>query len=449
MTTLDDVLDTVRKRVTPSSEERDRLERTAESVIERTETAVAEIPVAADVIRVGSSARNTWLRGDRDIDIFVRFAPDLSRSELEQYGLEVGKSVFPDGRLEYAEHPYVRAEYADYAIDLVPCFAIEDATDIRSAVDRTPFHAEYIAERMTESIATEVRLLKRFSEAIGVYGSDLKTEGFSGYLTELLILEYGGFIEVLEAATTWNPPVLVDPEAHAEATFNDPLVVIDPTDPTRNVAAVVTAETVSRFQHHARTFLRDPTISAFERYTPESLSVATFAEYIADRDTTPVGIRIPIPDMVDDQLYPQLRTSMRGIVSEVESHGFSVLRADAFSVDTALIYFEVETAVLPAVERHAGPPVYVQDHANAFLDQWTDSPAYGPFIEGDRYIVERYRDSRSISAIVTRERLDAIKLGRDVRRAMQTDFDLLVGEDVTELLPEYANALATYYEPRP
>lgn len=446
---LEAVLATVRERVTPSADERERLEETASILQIRTEEAVNSLPVEADVIRVGSSSRDTWLRGDRDIDIFVCFDPDLSRAELERYGLEVGNRVLPDGRMEYAEHPYVSAEYAGYAVDLVPCYAVADASEIRSAVDRTPFHAEYIAGRLTEEQAVDVRVFKRFCESIGVYGSNLKTQGFSGYLSELLILEYGDFPSLIDGATTWNPPVYFDPASHAAETFDGPLVVIDPTDPTRNVAAVVTAATVSRFQHYARQFRDEPSLSFFESTPADPITETQLLEHIANRQTTPVGIRVSVPEMVDDQLYPQLRTSMHGIANELDQHGFGVVRAACDAVDTALMYLEVESAVLPAVERHTGPPVHVTPHADAFLSRWDSDAAYGPFIDGNRYVVERYRDVRSIAAVFERDRLDKIKLGRDIRQAMEHSVDILVGEDVTALLPEYSRTLGAFYDPRP
>ena len=446
---LDDVLATVRERVTPNPDERERLEHLAQSLVDRTHTIVSDLPVDAEVIRVGSSARDTWLRGDRDIDIFIRFDPSISRSDLEHYGLTVGKEAFPDGWMEYAEHPYVRAEIDGYDIDLVPCFAVESASDIRSAVDRTPFHAQYIESKLTDELATEVRVLKRFCESIGVYGSNLKTEGFSGYLAELLILEHGGFPDVVSAASTWQPPVTFDPESHGSATFDDPLVMIDPTDPTRNVAAVVTPETVARFQHYCRQFLETPALRYFDTPSREALQSDQLSAYIDDRETTPVAIRVPIEPLVDDQLYPQLRTSMQGITATLERYGFEVIRSGAFAVDHALFYLEVTTPVLPAVERHQGPPVHVQSHAEAFFEQWDGTDAYGPFIEDDRYVVERYRTVRTIKALFQNGHLDEMKLGRDIRSALETEFDLLIGDTVVELLPEFGKALGSYYDPRP
>ena len=180
MTTLDDVLDSVDERVTPSPAERQRLTAAADRLVDRAEAAIADRDIEADVLQVGSTARGTWLAGDRDIDLFVRFDPDLPREDLETYGLEIGHAVLPEGHQEYAEHPYVKGEFEGFDVDCVPCYRVESATEIRSAVDRTPFHTQYLEARIDDDLANDIRIGKRFLKGIGAYGSDLKTRGFSG-----------------------------------------------------------------------------------------------------------------------------------------------------------------------------------------------------------------------------------------------------------------------------
>ena len=245
---LEAVLEPVRDRVVPDEAERAALESVVAELTDRAEAAIEELPVEADTRLVGSTARGTWLAGDRDVDLFVQFPPDLPQEDLERYGLTVGHEVLPAGHEEFAEHPYVKGEFRGFDVDCVPCYAVESAADIRSAVDRTPFHTAYLEGRI-EPLAGDVRLTKAFLDGVGAYGSDLRTRGFSGYLTELLVLEYGGFQPLLEAAADWSPPVRLDPESHAEASFEDPLVVVDPTDPERNVAAVCSARNVGRLLH--------------------------------------------------------------------------------------------------------------------------------------------------------------------------------------------------------
>ncbi|PSQ41537.1 CCA tRNA nucleotidyltransferase [Halobacteriales archaeon SW_5_68_122] len=446
---FESVLGEVRDRVVPGDDERAALESVVEDLTGRAEAAIGDLRVEADTRLVGSTARGTWLAGDRDVDLFVRFPPDLPRKDLERYGLTIGHEVLPDGHEEFAEHPYVKGEFRGFDVDCVPCYAVESATDIRSAVDRTPFHTAYLEGRI-EPLVDDVRLAKAFLAGVGAYGSDLRTKGFSGYLTELLVLEHGGFRSLLEAAADWSPPVRLDPEGHGRESFEDPLAVIDPTDAERNVAAVCSARNVGRLIHYARDLLADPRTDLFEPRDPAPLSSAAVREAVAARGTMPVAVRFEAPDIVDDQLYPQLEKSLAGVEGLLERAGFAPLRSDRFADDTAVLLVECAVAELPAVERHRGPPVGVRDHAEGFLESYADDPEVaGPFIDADgHYIVERPREARTPA-----ERLEAdlfgVSLGPHVESALEEGHEVLVGEEVAALAEEFGAELARYFEPRP
>lgn len=442
------VTDRVREHVDPGPEERERLAEVAATLIEHANTAVSELPVSADILQVGSTARRTWTSGDRDIDVFVRFPPDLPREKLESYGLQVGWSVLPDGREEFAEHPYVTGEQAGFAVDVVPCYAVESASEIRSAVDRTPFHSEYVDARLDPELAGEVRLAKGFLKGIGIYGSDLKTKGFSGYLTELLVLEYGSFRSFVEATSEWRLPVELDPEEHGTRSFDDPLVVIDPTDPERNVAAVCSQTNVARLIHHARAFRNDPETDRFIPTDLDPLERAGMQSELACRETTPVAVRFNAPDLVDDQLYPQLERSLGGVCGELDRRGFDTLRAAAFADDSAVLFVECETTVRPAIERHEGPPVYASEHASDFYEQYADSDVYGPFVEGERYVVERPREFTSARTLLA-EAIFSVALGVAVEESLREGYEVLVGQETTELTAEFGTELARYFHPKP
>ncbi|MEZ3163725.1 CCA tRNA nucleotidyltransferase [Halorubrum sp. RMP-47] len=482
MDDLEAVLSRVRERVLPESEERERLRAAAATLTDRTREAIADLPVDADAVQVGSTARGTWVAGDRDIDLFVRFDADLDRAELEEYGLAVGHAVLPEGHEEYAEHPYVKGNYEGFDVDLVPCHDVETAGDLVSAVDRTPFHDAYLSARLDDDLAADVVLAKAFLKGIGAYGSDLRTEGFSGYLTELLVLELGGFVPLVESARSWHPPVEFDPEGHAERTFDDPLVVVDPTDPTRNVAAVLSATNLARFQHYARELLAAPTEGLFEPDEPEPLDPKEVRAHLDRRGTTPVAVVFDAPDVVDDQLWPQLRRSLDGIVGGLNERGFDVLRAramtdaagetdsgeeidadsasgdekateraDADESTRAALYAELEVTERPAVARHEGPPVAVRKHAASFYESYVDDvdpDTYGPFIDGDRYVVEREREFATVREYLESDAAGDVALGARVEPAFD-DRDVLVGEAVATLAPAFGQPLREFYEPRP
>jgi tRNA nucleotidyltransferase (CCA-adding enzyme) len=470
---LDAVLANVSERVTPDAAERERLQTAAEELAGRADDAIADLSVDADTVQVGSSARSTWLAGDRDIDLFVRFPSDLDRERLEAYGLDVGHAVLPDGHEEYAEHPYVKGEYEGFEVDLVPCYDVDTATDIRSAVDRTPFHDAYLQARYTPEIAAGARLCKRFLKGVGVYGSDLRTEGFSGYLVELLVLEHGGFRQLVEAAAEWHPPVRFDPrgdggpaeippEAAAAAEFDDPLVVIDPTDPDRNVAAVLSESNLARFQHYCRELLADPREDLFFPAETEPIGPEGVRDNLERRGSHPVAVVFDAPNLVADQLFPQLRRSLDGIRGELGRRGFDPLRTatfaetgnggsaagDAEEWGRAVLLVETGVAQLPAVVRHLGPPVHVGEHAQSFYERYAEEESvYGPFVEGDRYVVERERDHRTPESLLRSDALFDVALGAHVETALEAEYEVLVGEEIAALADVFGEDLREYFEP--
>src|SRR5512137_671615 len=79
----------------------------------------------AEGMVVGSIARHTWVKGDRDLDVFMLFDPSLSREQLETEGLALARRIaaaFTEKYHEkYAEHPYINATIDDVDVDLVPC----------------------------------------------------------------------------------------------------------------------------------------------------------------------------------------------------------------------------------------------------------------------------------------------------------------------------------------
>jgi len=447
---LDAVLATVRDRVTPDADERAHLESVAETALERARAAVDARDVAATVLLVGSASRDTWLPGERDVDVFVAVPPSLDRATLESFGLAVGHATLDGGEEAYAEHPYVTGVLDGVDVDVVPCYAVAEAADSQSAVDRTPFHAAYVEDRLDESLAAEVRVVKQFLVAIGSYGSDLRTRGFSGYLTELLVLEYGDARGVLEAVADWPTRVRLDPAGHGAVEFDDPLVVVDPTDPARNVAAVCSAERVARLQHHARSVLETPRVEAWFPPPREPLDAEAVAAHVRARGTTPVALVFEAPDLLDDELYPQLRKSLAGVGDALDRLGFETLRRATFANDRAVLLFELAVPTLPAVERHEGPPVAVREHAEAFYARYADDPTvYGPFVDGGRYVVEREREWPTAVSYLESDALFEARLGPAVDAALGRGYELVTGESLATLAEEFGHELADYFEPAP
>ena len=310
---------------------------------------------------MGSAARGTWLSGDHDLDIFLGVPPEGDLGAA----LEIARLVAPHHEEKYAEHAYIHARMDGFEVDLVPCYLVDDASRLLSAVDRTPFHTKYVSIRITGK-EDDVLLLKQFMKGVNVYGSELKTGGFSGYLTELLVLCYGSFAAVLQAASTWRPGQRLDLEGHAAVRHNEPLIVVDPVDPRRNVAAALTLDKMLQFAGAARSFLAEPKLDFFFPPSQPPLSDEELIAQVNARGTMPILLEFAAPDVVEDVLYPQLRKAEGSIKALLERNGFLMLRSDVSTYrDRAVMLFEMQVWQLSKACPRIGPPAWEAEHARS------------------------------------------------------------------------------------
>ncbi|MGB9902433.1 CCA tRNA nucleotidyltransferase [Methanothrix sp.] len=405
-------------------------------LLRRVREVAAARNVACRGILVGSAARDTWLSGDRDIDIFLAVPEDGDITAA----LEIAREIAPEHEERYAEHAYVHAQIDGFDVDLVPCYDVSDPSRIKSAVDRTPFHSRYISARI-KGMEDDVLLLKQFMKGVGVYGSDLRTGGFSGYLAELLVIHYGSFLRVLEGASSWRPGTRIELAQGAE--MSAPLVVIDPVDPKRNVAAALTLDRMFQFVAAARCFLKSPDISFFFPQEAHTMSPDEIRGEIERRGTEFVLLEISAPDMVDDVLYPQMRKAEAAVRGLLEREGFQVLRSDVDLLRggdvRARLLFELSIWELPSVRRHIGPPVWEEEHASRFV-RGNPSPISGPYIDNGRLVVEiPRRYTRAVDLL--KGEIHRISLGKHLSSGrMRTLSTREMLEQMDENLAEFLTA---------
>ncbi|ABD42502.1 tRNA adenylyltransferase [Methanospirillum hungatei JF-1] len=409
--------------IRPTKEELDRMYALADRLI-------ADIRGSgkADGMMVGSVARKTCVHGDRDLDVFMLFDPALPREDLEREGLALAWSIahqYTDIiREKYAEHPYLNATIDGFDVDLVPCYQVKEATDIQSAVDRTPFHNRYISSRIGD-FTDDVLLLKQFVKAGGVYGSDQMTEGFAGYLCELLVLHHGGFHNLLKAAAGWKPGMFIDIEQHAAKWFDEPLVVIDPVDPCRNVSASVSDTKLLEFIELCQGYLKSPSKWFFYRPPICILTEEEVSALLKGRESAFLAITLKTPPYIEDIVVPQLRKSLHTLVDLLKRHEFVVIRADTWMLeDRSMLLFELLVDTLPAVRFHAGPPVTAHVNAAKFIDKYIHSDIIfaGPFIRDGRYGVELPRRYRQASDLLSSNEVFGTALGKHVKHSMKEEF---------------------------
>ncbi len=388
------------EKITPKIQESEALRKSAEALKDVTEKFIKEENLSVSEVRfVGSYAKDTYL-SNPDLDLFLMFPPNVSRDQLEKEGLFIGEKILNGERL-YAEHPYIRGVFEGYNVDMVPCYDLKNTKRLKTSVDRTPFHTEYVLSRMKPGDHGQVRLLKKFMKGISVYGAEPDVRGFSGYLCELLILKYGGFKQTIKAASDWKEGIVIDIEGSGSA-IDAPLTVYDPVDPERNASSAVHLDTLSMFIVASKAYIEKPSEKFFFPEKREPLSVKELVSITRSLETKLLTVIFERPDIVEENISSQLWKTQYALSRKLDEFGFKVLRAVHDSDEKLWIIFELERDNVPKTFKHSGPPVWVR-HSENFLKKWKENVNGKPFIEDGKWNVIANRPYTNAKNLIREE----------------------------------------------
>ena len=438
--------------VAPPKEEKSRLLKVAKRVMAEIEKETKKIDSQIRPVLLGSVSRNTWLPDEQDMDVFLIFPLEYKKGRMEEVVTDIGGKILKDVTRRYAEHPYVRGTYRDFEIEIVPCYAVDSTKNLKSAVDRTPFHDAFVKGHIKRK-ENEVRLLKQCLRGIGCYGAEAKVEGFSGYLCELLIIKYGSFEKVLKAAKGWQPGqvVWIGKKSKEVKKFTEPLVFIDPVDKNRNVASALSSTKLSEFIFAAGSYLEDPRDEFFfprKRKANRAEIVRKFER----RKTDAVVIVFETPDLVDDILYPQLRRALGTIKKLLLRSDFPLLGIDFFVRGKTCIFIELGSIEIPEMRLHRGPKVNTS-HESRFLSKYTEGDFKGkltePFIKGDRWAIflkRKYTNARALlSDFLSQSHLEKNGMPKYIAKGIEEGYVIKEGKDA--ILAEFTADLLEYFDP--
>ncbi|MGP6294056.1 CCA tRNA nucleotidyltransferase [Caldiplasma sukawensis] len=402
MTEIDDIIIKYR----PSKEELEREIRKAESLIKKIEEYFNGNNIKGKAELVGSLSRGTSLKNS-DMDIFLIFPREIySKREMEKIGLDTGFSLLEKPVSKFAEHPYVSGYFRETKVDIVPCFEIKPGERIISSVDRTPLHSKYLKERMNDEMRNEAIKLKLFLKGQSIYGSELKTGGFSGYVSELLITMFGTFESFIKYCSSLKGRMVLN---NIEK-FDSPVVLIDPVDATRNAAAAVTEHSLSVLKMAARAYVDQPSPLFFDYEL-----IKNKKEKCRERDTFIIIFKMKRPELVDDIIYPQLHLSLKSLKTFSEINELPFLDGEVYADENNVsILMEFLSRNISSVKMHWGPEV---DNENAlkFYKKYIGNPSVlrGPYINKQRLVVDLKVEETDILNII-KSKISDLNFGKNL-----------------------------------
>src|SRR5579862_6678712 len=254
---IDLVIEKARAKVTPTRQESEKLDRIAKKVsdllVQSFQKAKSVLP---EIVLGGSYAKGTWLKGSGDIDFYLLYPVSYPREKLESEAIEISKDAVGDYEIQmrFSEHPYVECFVEGTRVNIVPCYKVSKGR-WQSAADRSPFHTEYIKSRFDEELRSETRLLKKFVKGTGLYGAEVKTQGLSGYVCEVLTLKFGSFLSTLKNVSNLHEGEIISVEEFDQdvaTSFKSSLVILDPIDTNRNLGTAISAKNAAKLFLYCR-----------------------------------------------------------------------------------------------------------------------------------------------------------------------------------------------------
>jgi tRNA nucleotidyltransferase (CCA-adding enzyme) len=299
-----------------------------------------------------------------------------------------------------------------------------------------------VKKHLNESQKKEVRLFKQFLKGIGCYGAEAEIEGFSGYLCEIMIIKYKTFQQQVENAQYWRHGETLTLEERTVPLFETPLTFIDPVDSERNVASALSKDKFELFITACKEYTKKPRLTFFFPNELQPWSLEKIKKVIGTNVF--VGVKLPKPEIIPENLYPQVRKAVRSIRELCEQYEFTILDA-TFSIEKANVYIVLhpETITISKIVLHAGPPVMLKKNAEEFIQKWFDNPRTRkkPFEKNKRLYVEIEREYINIQDLLE-DQIKQLSLGKHIDLVIRKGFMMI---DHNELLTENLRLFWTTY----
>ncbi len=355
-------------KITPSKKECDKINKVITNFFNKIKRKLKD----ANPELGGSMAKDTWLAGDHDIDIFVKFPYEKYKSKY------IGKLL--QERLKgiryqvmHGSRDYLQIKQDKYLFELIPVLDIKHHSKHENITDVSPLHAQYVKRNNKNPI--HIRILKAFLKANNLYGAESYIKGFSGYVAELLIIHYNGFSNLITAASSWKSRTVIDMAEYYrnnnEVLSNlnkdkqSNLILIDPVQPNRNAAAALSEERYIEFINLCKNYLRHPSKEYFElkEFNIKELKKKAKNNKLITFIINPLDGK---PDVVGSKILKVFNY----VKDNITNTGFNVIESKWQWKDKALLYYIVRNEKLSKYITHFGPFGKDLENVKKFKEKW-------------------------------------------------------------------------------
>ncbi|MEW5896592.1 MAG: CCA tRNA nucleotidyltransferase [Nanoarchaeota archaeon] len=370
--TLKNTQKNILTKVKPSNEEQRKLTAVTGAFLAKLNPKLKN----AKAILGGSGAKDTWLSGNYDADVFVLFDYDKFKSQSAHLSCILQpalKKAFPSAKILtlHGSRDYFQIPFQGINFEVIPILKIKKAEQALNITDISPLHSKWVNEQ-GRKVKDEIRLAKQFCKANSLYGAESYINGFSGYVLEILVIHYGSFENLLKAAQKWALKEIIDPSRFYtkktalfhinQSKLQSPLIIVDPVDKARNAAAALSLDKFISFKKTANEYLHNPEAKYFQK---EAVTFEKLAEEA--KKSNLIFITAKPKTGKEDVVGTKLFKAFEFIEKKLRPFGIkkSGWEWSGEPISPAVMYFILAKRELPKLEIKQGPPLnmkpFVQD----------------------------------------------------------------------------------------
>jgi len=365
------------------------------AVLDTINSEIKKKNIKASAVLGGSIAKGTFLKDDYDCDIFVRFNLSYKKKNISDL-LEKILKIFPRVKRIHGSRDYFNFKSNQINFEVVPVLDIKKAEQALNITDCSPLHVKWVRDNLKKNpkLADDIRLTKAFCKSCNVYGAESYIRGFSGHVLDILVIYYRGFMPLLKNAVKWKEQEVIDfnnyYKGHALEKLNksklSSLVVIDPIQPERNAAAVLSRENFLLFKKSATNFLKKPSKKFFEK---KEITINELKDKSKHKNL--VLLDVKAFDGKDDVVGSKLLKAFNYITKNLVSNDFTVYDK-GWKWDkkkNSLFWFILKQEILPESFKRIGPPIKNKENVKQFMKKHKKT-----FIQGKRIYAKVKREFR-------------------------------------------------------
>jgi tRNA nucleotidyltransferase (CCA-adding enzyme) len=190
---------------------------------------------------------------------------------------------------------------------------------------------------------------------------------------------------------------------------------------------------MAEFIQSARNFIFSDNKEDYFYPIEKNLNKQDILNEFKKRNSDLIAFRFNIPDMPLDTLHPQLRKTCESLERKLNDKEFNVFKADYWSdeIINCVILLEMASSKLNDVEINKGPKVFINKACENFAKKYGRENCY---VQDDYLVHMQKREFVSatdfISHIFTKEHINLIKVGKNLRNNLINTFEFIDVEDI-------------------